>query len=521
MPTTDKGPGAGDAKARILRWLNTWNDLLDQPETTQDLTWKKEKAQAESRIFSILGNHPALKQVAKRNGWDLGMPNATDPKDKDGKPDSDGDGIPDSADSKPNDPSNGDKKGDGKPGGGKKDDGGNQNNNGGDNHIVGKKGKDYQVVRFGGQTYIVYKVKVKGKTISAMWKVADKDLAGYGISKDEGRNLTKDQFKRLNYFGNYNDLKIQGNEHPFRAWVKRTTNLYEGFGFLKNKEVLSVMLEGWAEGWGADEIDRQVKLTKWFQNHKTYQLDWANLGKADQKDALNKTKFRLEESLEALFGSGWAQHVDKADLDKWALNIASGKNGNPDKAFTVWYGRQQNIAEGIEGTPAYVEQNEAAQGVINSEGNPAVMKDAILKQAQEWLGPQGIPDSETLNRWANQLANGKKSNVEWEDFLKRQKKALYAYLDENETWQDRASSFRSIAERDLGTTLNWDDNLFKSFVKTDAEGNPVGDGKVAMSAWDFQKAVRTDPRFNVSKTALDAYSNLTTELDQMFNATPY
>ena len=520
MASTDIGPGGGDLRARLRKAVKNWlalDKLIKENPDSPDLEGLKEDRHNYAvRVQEFIQKHPKMSGAAVNMGFNEDLLPAG------GGQDSDGDGTPDTTDSQPNNPKDDGKGGGGTGGGGGGNNNGKDKDGGGDNaHIVGKKGQDYQVVRFGGNTYVVYKVKVKGKTVPAMWMVSKEDLKGNNFSPDEGRNLTKEQFKRLNFFGNYNTFKVNANEHPFAAWVRSISNKYEGYGFIKNKEVLSVMLEGWAEGWTGVEMDRQVKLTKWFQNHEAYQIDWANLGKADQKNALNTTKFQLQESLDALYGSDWAQYVDKKDLDKWALNIASGRAGEPQQAFDIWYGRQQNKAEGAEGTPAYLTRNEADQGLVNSPGDPVNQRDRIFKMAQEWLGPRGVPANETLDKWADRLANGNKSDVDWENFLNKQKQALFPFLDDNETWQDRASSYRGIAEEQLGKTLNWDDRLFSSFLKVDETGNPVNDGKTAMSAWDFQKAVRTDSRWNGSQMASTMYSDLTTSLDKLFNATPY
>lgn len=146
----------------------------------------------------------------------------------------------------------------------------------------------------------------------------------------------------------------------------------------------------------------------------------------------------------------------------------------------------------MEGTPAWMageQELEAQRAFLN---RPEDMLEQIKQQALFWLGPRGVPDDATLQRWATDLVSQVKSDADWQQFLQNQAQALYPWLGPNEGWQDRAASYKQIVESTWGSPIGWDHEILSHLGQADANGGFTGS---AMPFDEFEKLVRSKPEF--------------------------
>lgn len=374
-------------------------------------------------------------------------------------------------------------------------------------------------MRYGGASYVVYSVTLpNGQKLKLSWKVKAEDMEAHGIEEGAGRRITKSQFKALNFFGTTDEIQRRGlDEHPFQKFLKSLQEIYGPVSWLRNKEYMATLLMGYAEKWEPAELEQRLRRTDWYQNRSAYQRQWEQtFTKADREDSLKTWNARVEDELRNLYGLvGWRDAgITGEQMQAWTRKIASGVWGDPDEAFRTWAMEQRQKAEKLEGTQAWIErqaEEEAQRAFLN---RPEDMFERIRAEAVQWLGPMGRPDQETLKRWAEDLVSERKSDGDWQQFLRRQAQALYPFLDPDEPWQDRASAYKSIAEQTWGSPIEWNDPILRSLGATDPNGAPTGSG---LSFDDFERAVRTDDRFWGSNRARDEGFGLVSYLNETFN----
>jgi hypothetical protein len=385
--------------------------------------------------------------------------------------------------------------------------------------LPGQKGRDYHFVRNGGQVYVVYNVDEPGMpNFRISFKIDPHDYDAYGIKAGDVPTINNATFKNFQHLGNASEIVQNGTDKPFDQYLHHLQELNGNVSWLNNKEFLGVMLQGFMEGWDATETQQALSQTKWYDNRTQTQRDWAlNLSKADRGAAVKGITGQMEEALRQLYGPDFVLKdtgIDKKTFSDIAQNIASGKFGTADEGFQLWQQRMRNRAEQVEGTPAWIakEQQQEQQNQFNNR--PEDMFQQIQTQAHSYLGPQGIPDSSTLQGWANRLVTGKASEADWTQYLEKQSHALYPWLNPGEQWQDRAASYKNIAEQQLGAPLNWNDKLLANLGAKDANGAPNG---AALTFDDFTKAVRSDGRFWQSSTGAQETYGLFDFLNSHFN----
>lgn len=521
VPGSGSAGGGGKARNRLANWIENWQDirarireLNERLEETPHMEGsqrdhlqrqinelRQKRAGIVDNIQELVIRRPGLRDDAVEMGFreDLLVEGASrtpgEEANRDNTP-STGGGTGGGGAGGGAAGSGGGGKGGGGSGGGGGGGGGSVNPN---RFLPGVKGKDFRVERYKGNTYVTYFVKVGGKQVTTTWKVPQNKMKAYGIKEGEGRPLTKAQAKKRNFFGLAEDILVHGEKrHPFRQWVEKVSAQYGGTGVLKNKEVMSILLMGYTEGWDQESIKGKIRQTKWWQSTTQHSRRWNfELTEREKKTSIQSMELKMREFLHSQYGDDWMKYVSNKDIANQARRIASGRfglEGNPSDAFENWSLRQQNKAEKIMGTPAQVAADENRQSVINSAANPEVMRAKLEQQAMEWLGPRATPSGDQLQKWANRLAGGEKSQVDFDDWLKRQKQALHKYLDENETWTDRASTYKSLAEKILGTTIGYDDKLLSNLA---SQERPMQ----AISMDEMEQRVRSTDRFWDSRTA--------------------
>lgn len=495
---------------------------LGVPDDTQIAEWTRQLNAVKDTIRAYINMSPRLAQVAANHNWNVnpdklgdqgdGGDNQEPAQSGDGSGDNNGDGT------------NSDK-GSGSTEKSKQSDAGGGGSGKGHNYFLpGIKGKDFHVERYNGHTYVTYVIHVKGNRVTMTLRVPDDKLRAYGLKDGEGRALTRHQFRNRNFFGSAQDLLVHGeNRHPFRSFIEDISAIYGGTGLLKNKEVMSTVLTAYAEQWSDERLSGALRQTKWAQKTTDYQQSWIIKSEAQKKSDIDAARVSLEQVLREKYGNDWTKYFPnhKELLDKWAEKVARGTlhaTGDPGKALTFFDLHMEKKASRIEGTPAWLQAQQAKQAINAEQNRPEDIFEQLRAQTAVSLGYSGKDqsrlDNDTLQRWANQLASGRKSQADFDQYLRSQKQALFPYLDPDQTWQDFASPFKSQAEQLLGTSLGWDDKLFNDFTKTDKDGNPVRDGEVPLSAYDFEKRIRDDHRFWSGRVAKEEGEGLVSLLQQ-------
>lgn len=379
-----------------------------------------------------------------------------------------------------------------------------------DNRLLGDKGKDYDIVRGPKGSYVArYKFKIDGETFHIGVRIPKSRLARYGIKEGEGKQLTAAQMKRIKNIGWADALAPhirKGDSNVMKSLVRSLNVQYEGQSILNNDGVMSKVIGNSLFGWSAAEFENQLRTTKWYKNTNAYQREFVTTVSPEEKKERQKLYLeRVVNKLEDVYGLDWTKHVQggMGTARGWAQKIASGRWGEPGEGFEFWYERQFDRAAKIEGTNAWIEaqkEQEERRGYLN---RPEEMFEQLRSQALAYLGydKRNTPRiaRSDLQNWADMLVSGERSEGDWAKFLRRQMKTLHPYFDPNLSFTEQASAYKSIAERTLGDTLDWNDRLLRDFTRLDASGNPTDK---PMSLHDYELKVRQDNRAWKEGTAL-------------------
>lgn len=375
--------------------------------------------------------------------------------------------------------------------------------------LPGKEGTDYHFVNYGGQVYVVYRVKLAdGKWVNTTWRVDKEDYKALGVNPSKVRKIARPAFRALNVFGSSSEIAKSGSdEHPFQTYMKHLREVNGQVSWLGDKQFMSVMLMGWAENWSAEELRQRLTRTSWYKSRTDYQRQWELETAPGQRDAeKNVWETRMMGALEDLYGPNTSLKEAGFNKDTFANNVdklASGKWGAPADGFEVWLQGERERAEKIEGTTAWMEKQQALEEQRAFMNRPEDVAEQLRQQATEWLGPRGVPDQQTLSNWASRLVSEKASDADWETYLRTQAKNLYPYLGTEERWQDRASAYKNIAEQELGRTLTWDDDLLYSIGEKGTDGAPTG---AAMNYDAYTRLVRSqDEWWKTSNAASEGF----------------
>lgn len=376
--------------------------------------------------------------------------------------------------------------------------------------LPGVKGKDYSFVKSGGKIYVVYTVRYAAGTAGARevklgWGVSPEMQKRLGISAKDVKGITNQQKQQLNFFGDARDIVLNSkNVHPFNDFLGNLRDSHPGASWLNDKEYMQVLIMGYAEGWSQQMIQERLAATDWAQDRTIAEQAWEKMGRAEKDATITNLTPRLEDILVQLYGSATGKMP--GNVAEAARAIASGAWGPPDDALIAWELDMRRKAEGIVGTNAWVQKEQSAQAAREFMNGPEDMYESLRSKAMTWLGPTGVPDSNTLMRWAEDVFSERKSDADYDQFLRNQAHNLYPYLGANEPWMDRAASYKRIAEEAWGAPIDWSDGILKK----------LGEGNQALSYDDFSQKVRSTDQFWSGPVAREEGFNLIAQLNQTF-----
>jgi hypothetical protein len=385
--------------------------------------------------------------------------------------------------------------------------------------LPGKEGVDYHFVKYGDKVYVVYRIEVApGRFVNTTWRVDKGDFKALGIDPGKVRGISKKAFRSLNVFGAASEIaRGEKDVHPFQKYIRQLKELHGDVSWLHNREFMSVMLMGWAENWSAEELRQRLTQTKWYQNRTSFQRAWEmDMNDADRDASLGVWNARMKEALRQLYGPDITPEEAGFDMKKFedqVKRIASGKWGSPEEGFAVWLESARRDAEKIEGTVAWIERQQQLEDQRGFMNRPEDMFEQLREDAMQWLGPRGMPDRQTLRKWSEDLVSELRSDGDWQKFLRKQAQALYPWLGPDETWMDRASVYRSIAEEELGRAVTWDDGLLYQIGGTDGDGAPTNE---ALSFDDFTRLIRSKDEWWKSDNAQQKGFELHNYINEVF-----
>ena len=251
------------------------------------------------------------------------------------------------------------------------------------------------------------------------------------------------------------------------------------------------MLQAVREQWSTAKFNAEIQSTKWYQNH----------GK----------QWRLNRTAELSDHGTWKDDLDtkKSDLKKNAMAMGAVLTDNDINNLALAQVRGGYSDSQMQHILASHIQTTAEGGLFGAAG---VKEDELRKYAGD-MGIQ-VPDEFIYNAVRNDAAD-KQSMEAAADHIKQMAKSTYApwanLIDGGQTVEKLASSYKqsmsNILEIPVEQISLQDPVLRKAITNTTTTGDPN-----MSPIWQFEKDLRKDPRWKVTKNAQDLAANSGTDI---------
>lgn len=329
----------------------------------------------------------------------------------------------------------------------------------------------------------------RGTDLRLVWLVEDKSdlVAWYGTETPTyDKTMSQEEFTKLSPWnaGLASDL-AQSDDDP---WAKFTSDLNEARQlrpWLNDPDMLSVFAVSYLEG-RAPTSDELAK-TRWWKSHTAAERTWmetsVTLGPAEIEQQRLDMKRKVTNRMLEL----GLKDVPQTVIGLIAVRMLTGHWSELET--------EEQIKKLADPFAVGTLDPEIARRVADANMRTTrVEEDTVRELAVQWLGPTMGQMSETdIERWAGRFRNNPDAQVEFEEFLRRQRLALFpSYTNENLTYEDIVSPFRNLAENIWGQPIK-DDALLVDLANAEGgyteaakklrkQGLDQGIGKVVQDA---------------------------------------
>lgn len=326
--------------------------------------------------------------------------------------------------------------------------------------------------------------------IATLWRVKDdetlKALTGFD-STDTGqadKKVTNADLEATGsiLFGTTDEIP-EAEGDPWTGFKERMERASKTQPWLNDPEVYAIIGAAYIEGRELQEWE--LDDTEWSRSRNAAQKSWQKMYWADPATAEQKI-MDDQTQVRAMFESIGAAGNDEAMVEFMALQYSIGNWSDKQlsaqiEAVTSGWGE-------IDGDLAawLVDNDVTAQQTIDKT-------DDVRALFNRWLGPAYPPSNEQVREWATKIRNNASADEELTASLKAQRMALFPeYANENLTYEDIASPWRSVVQQMWGETADETASMFQDIIRmndlTEAQrtlrrvGLDDGNKKVVMDA---------------------------------------
>lgn len=384
---------------------------------------------------------------------------------------------------------------------------------------LGRKGKDYIIVRRDGRQYALYTYNISGNKVEVLLRVPKGEENRYGVNPNEGRTISDKRWAKAEVIGGADELPLKNMPKDALKEVQRyLERVYGPSAVTEDDQVMAVFIGAEMLNYSPEEIAGSLRRTTWFKNSSEWERRFVrDFSPEERREQIRNSKQDVIQALENTYGMDWLTHLKglgiktpMKQIDEWARQIASGElGGDPGEGLERFFRRQEVKAREIAGTPAHMAWESEQEELLAFANRPEDMRERLRGESITWLGQDKQETSRlsgsTLDQWAADLVSGTKSEGDWQQFLRDKMKQLFPYFDPNLSFTVQADPYKSLLEATIGDTVDWSDSMLRDFSQLDDNGKPTGN---AMSLRDFTLLAR-DPKKNPR-----AYSEGTPLFDQ-------
>lgn len=347
-----------------------------------------------------------------------------------------------------------------------------------------------------GKAYVVYFVPGTEPPIPQLWAVpTQEDLESFfgDATVKFDKTVTMEQIQSTGgvVWGSTDVLPELGGD-PYAGFVERMNRAAETQPWLEDPDVFALHAAAWLEG---REPERwELEATDWWQGHNVAQRDWMWAVARDPKEAeriLEDNTIAVYSTLRDLGFTGANSQL----VEHMALQVSKGDWS------TAYLQEQINVLAGADGEldpKLRAFANDPAFGL----GESVYMEDDVHNLFNTWLGPAFPPSDAQVSDWAGRLrTGGEAARDELLEHLRQQRLALFPeYENENLTYEDIASPWRSFASELWGQRMDETDEVFQKLLKL----NDTTEGGNLLRQEGLKRGVQ-----KVTQSALSGLSGVT------------
>lgn len=373
-----------------------------------------------------------------------------------------------------------------------------------------------QIWKVGGKHYYAIKAPKGGGWIT--WKFrTDKALkAAFPAGKKPkvNRRMSKNRFKGLGALNwGYTDEIQNTSKNPFSQFVQNWKREAQINPMLRDPEVAAVYAQAVMEG--RQPTRAEIETTDWWRSRSAEERAWVQLASADPKTARSVKARNRMETRDALVSAGFqsnpwgasarlADQFTKGKINKQQLQQRISQMTDPfedgankfagrtlpeqarivkDKKSGKLYARYQNrdyelgtddarVMYGVN-NPEVVSNVRRGGSVSEIASKPfeelsaLAGVDDVRDTVEEWLGPKFAAgwSNRAIEDWAHKIRDNENAGTQLEDELRRQRQAVLPGYDENLTYDQIATPWRSVVLDTWGERMKEDDPLFYQILK--------------------------------------------------------
>lgn len=355
-------------------------------------------------------------------------------------------------------------------------------------------------------------VKV-GNTYRVVWSLGDGlGYAWYNITGDQLTDLYKtktpdygDSVANVgafeskygnNFWGNVGEINLKADT----PWEDLRDRIYSQFGWVPgfdDPQIKRMMTQAYFEDWDQNQWLVEYRKTDYYQNSTDAQRQWVGLSEAEKKQRAGDVGIEMTNFYRDYMGKDIDKFADT--ITSQALKIASGQ-----MTMDHWLYALRQQAAGIEGTPIWQQDRQAEEDAL-AEGNQIENLTLFAEQQwRDWVGPISVPDN-FATTWGNNLASGKASEADLENYLKEISNSRWTFKPPNLTWQDWSSTYKQQVKSTLELgTLDDEDPLLNQILSSDLNGV------------DLNTMIRQDQRFRSTQAMYGELSGAAEEMGRKF-----
>ena len=288
------------------------------------------------------------------------------------------------------------------------------------------------------------------------------------------------------------------------------TIIQEEFGGLwdvynENPDVKKVIDKAVKEGWFNDEtkLTASLQSTNWYRTTEQSARQYAIRLSSDPATIEDEITTEVENLRAGSLATGLT--LDDGTLRRIATN----------KIKFGWSPQQTTNAIGSEAVA--LAQTGGAQGITDLRQGSVGRK---LRETARLYAQKPV-DSD-IDTWVADIMTGKKTETQWEDFMrnsaKTQFRSLVPALDRGDTVEDATYAYKQQALQTLGGTIDpsqidWTQDKWNKALNFK---DPKTNENRQMDLWEWNKYLRTLPEWQETDDAKQTYRNVAYSLAQGF-----